>query len=596
MKVKVYLLSAAILLSGLSCAFAYTYSLEKVPSGKIDRPVSKQTSSIIKSSINKDEDIADYNLIIEELQNKIAQNPNDYSLFPPLIEAYLKTNKYEEAYFDLEYLNSLKNGQKLSQDVLYDLDKLRQKLAEKTKYMQNKTSLLINLALINLIFDRYTDAENCLKKAALRTTNHKLYLNALKLIIDTDGNYENGIILSNSYIENNNLSDMTRKEIKKIKVYFYINLGQYEDALSEQISILQGTPNDSEALYSTYNLLIKCKASEDKILKTLFSENSKNKEQCYYDLYKLLIKQNNYEDANFYSTKLEKQYPKSLNAAFLKAENLIREGQLNKVPEVLNSVSDKLVRDEDIAAYNRLMALVSKAPDKEALRLFEQGYPNKALELLEDNNIPDTASILAFKARCCIELKRMQQALEYLNKALYLDSENLMVNLQFADYYFINGDYEVSRKYAEKALQMDSQNKSVLKLIDKLNEIEAAPYINQIATALESQNYKEASRLIGYALDIAPNSSILYYYQGLNYIAGNNYAASTGSLYKSLELDRSNILAYYYLGIAFDYLAEYENAYENYAKFLRLLPRDELGESEKIEHAKSRINKIQHLL
>ena len=135
-----------------------------------------------------------------------------------------------------------------------------------------------------------------------------------------------------------------------------------------------------------------------------------------------------------------------------------------------------------------------------------------------------------------------------------------------------------------------------MQLLDKLNELDVSDYISQIIDTYEAQNYEETERLIDEALKIAPNSAVLYYYQGLTYIAKNNYAASTASLYKSLELDSSNIFTYYYLGITFDNLSEYENAYNCYVQFLKLLPPDELGESDKIQHAKSRINKLQKLL
>ena len=63
-------------------------------------------------------------------------------------------------------------------------------------------------------------------------------------------------------------------------------------------------------------------------------------------------------------------------------------------------------------------------------------------------------------------------------------------------------------------------------------------------------------RLINEALSINKKDSALYYYQGLTYIAMNNYAAATAPLYKALELDKNNVIAYFYLGLAFDNLSE----------------------------------------
>lgn len=595
MKFKVCFI-CIVVLSLSSAADAYVYSFEKVPSGKITRPVQKQTSSIVRRSVSNDDDIADYNAVITELQNRVNENPNDYTLYPPLIEAYLKTNKYENAYEDLIFLYSLKNSNKLSASILQDIEKLRLKITERSKYSRSKSQLFVDLAVLNLICGNSAEAEKSIKKASFQTTNPKIYIDALKHIVDSTRNYENGLSYTNLYMMNNPISDDIKNEIIKLRVYFYTNLGQHENALNEQISLIQGKTLDNDTIYETYKLLLRTNASDDKILKTLFNENIKNKEKCYYNLYNILIENNSYDDARAYSEKLEKQYPDSLSTAFLKAERLLKEGQINQVVEILNSVSDKLTNDEDIIIYNRLMASISRTPDKEALKLFNQGYPDKALDLLGGKNIPQTPNILAFKARCCMELGRMQEALEYLNRAISLDSENLFVNLQFGNYYYANKEFELSRNYAEKCLQLDPANEFANLLIDKLNEADAQQYISQIISTYEAQNYKETSRLIAQAIKIAPKAAILYYYQGLTNIAENNYAASTASLYKALELDKTNYYTYYYLGIAFDNLAEYENAYNYYLQFLKLLPPDHLGESEKIEYAKSRISKLQNLL
>ena len=594
MKLKVCL-SIVLFFAISSAAEAYIYSIEKSPSGKIVKPSSKQTSSIVRRSVS-DDDIADYNIVISELQNKINENPQDYSLFPPLIEAYLKTNKFSNAYEDLLFLNSIKNSGRLSDIVIQDIDSLRLKTIERSKYSRFGSPVFVNIALLNLICDNYTDAENYIRKAAFQTTNPEMFLEALKVVIDTTKNYEGGISFTNIYIKNNQLTPENKNNLNKLRVYFYTNLGRYDYALQEQISYIDGKVLDDITIYETYKLLVKNNSSDDKVLKVLFGEESKNKDRCYYRLYNILVDNNAYEDAKIYSSKLEKQYPASIYTAFYKSEKLLLEGQINQVVEILNSISDKLTNDEDIIIYNRLMASISRTPDKEALKLFNQGYPDKALELLEGKNIPQTPNILAFKARCCMELGRMQEALDFLNRAISLDSENLFVNLQFGNYYYANKEYETARKYAQKCLQIDSENTYAIMLTDKLNEVDAQQYVSQIISTYEAQNYKETERLIEQALKISPKSAILYYYQGLTNIAENNYAASTASLYKALELDSSNPYTYYYLGIAFDNLSEYENACSYYIQFLKKLPPEELGESEKIEYAKARINKLQNLL
>ena len=109
---------------------------------------------------------------------------------------------------------------------------------------------------------------------------------------------------------------------------------------------------------------------------------------------------------------------------------------------------------------------------------------------------------------------------------------------------------------------------------------------------MEQQNFNEAMRLVNEALAIDNKNSALFYNKGLIYIAMNNYAASTAPFYKAIELDKNNIKAYYYLGVAFDNLSEGQNALEYYKKFVENLPEDDYGESEILNNAKIRIEKL----
>ena len=69
-----------------------------------------------------------------------------------------------------------------------------------------------------------------------------------------------------------------------------------------------------------------------------------------------------------------------------------------------------------------------------------------------------------------MEIGKMQKALEYLNRAISIDPNNILANIQFGSYYLVNGDYKTARQYADKALQIDRNNQFAQMLSDKLNE------------------------------------------------------------------------------------------------------------------------------
>ncbi|MCD7740243.1 MAG: tetratricopeptide repeat protein, partial [Candidatus Gastranaerophilales bacterium] len=162
----------------------------------------------------------------------------------------------------------------------------------------------------------------------------------------------------------------------------------------------------------------------------------------------------------------------------------------------------------------------------------------------------------------------------------------------FGYIYLKEKDIESARKYVNKSLKLNPNNQTAMDLLDMVNQAESDKFLNDIISAYESQNYSETMRLINEAMDVNKKDPSLYYYKALTYIAQNNYAASTAALYKCIELDKNNAPAYFYLGIAFDNLSEPKNALMYYQKFIELLPADDFGESERLEYAKSRINKL----
>ena len=69
------------------------------------------------------------------------------------------------------------------------------------------------------------------------------------------------------------------------------------------------------------------------------------------------------------------------------------------------------------------------------------------------------------------DLKRQgyyKQAIEMLYKALAIEGNNVEILSQLADLYFLLGNDERSRQYAEKALEIDENHLECLKLLAKL--------------------------------------------------------------------------------------------------------------------------------
>lgn len=553
------------------------------------RMTGKPTSIVRSSYYDNNTSSADYSMILEELKTKVDKNPNNYSLYVPLIDAYIKTKNYKDAFNELSFLLSLKDQNKLSDSILKQIQQLYMKTAEANRYSRSNSPVYVNLAMMSLILNNNDLAEKYIKKAVVNVSDSELMIDGIKTVFDYTGNLDGAVSVCNLY---SSLNKSDNPDLRRLKISYLLQSNNITAALNEYQDYIKNPNVDDNAMrYEIYEVLAAKNSSDKEIIKTLYPATIEDESFCYFDLYKLLQSSDSYTDAKKYAAKLEKSYPNSVYTGIVKAEALMQAGKVDEAKEVMEALKSKLTTTGDIEIYNSIVASMSAQPVQEAFSLFNQGHYQSALSIVE--KLPSSVGTLALRARCYIELGQMQNALDLLNQAMAIGSDSFVVNGQFGYYYYALGDYTTARKYINSCLSEQPDYEPALVLLDKLNQVDAQRYVNQIISAFDAQNYAEAMRIINKALKIDPKSAELYYYKGLTYIAQNNYAASTAALYKSLELDNSNVLSYYFLGIAFDNLSEHQNALANYKKFVQLFPDDEYGESDKIRYAQSRIKKLQ---
>ena len=575
---------------------------ESLANAIIDRSLPNRNSAINKSSIvhssifeDKIQE-QDYESIINDLNNQINENPEEYSLYVSLIEAYIKNKNYNEAYDKLLFLKYMKDQDKLSDENNEEIKKLYFNISKYSKYLRQKSSIYVELALLAILNDNYIAAENYIKNSVKNVTNQYIVINGINIVFENTQNYIDAVSTYNLFLS---LNKANTNEVKKHKIYFLLKSNNLNAALSEYSDLLQN--NDDLYSYQKYELLkamIESNINDKKIYETFYKNKDGSLLNFYFEAYNLLEENKNNDLAKHYADKIVKEFPDSTSAEFIKAINLINQGKNIEAYNILNSLRNRISAEDEINLFNRLLVLISGDNFSEVLGLIDQGYYKQAIEILNSKNIIESELTSALKAKCYIELNQMKKALECLNKGLTYNPNYYLLNLNFAEYYQRNDNCELARKYAEKAYNLsinDIQRDVSQSVINSINEIEAGKYTNKINSALDSQNYEEAMRLIDAALSIDPNSSELYFYKGLCNIAQSNYAESTAALYKSIELDENNVLAHFYLGVAFDNLSEEQNALNYYERFLQLLAVDEYQETEKAEYARARIQKIKKI-
>ena len=561
----------------------------------IERPVNSHPSAMQRSNIinyagpkNYSEDYEYLKSAINELNEKIKKSPGNYALNISLADLYIKNKQYDKSYYELIYLYNLSKGGKLNAQNKNEILNIYNNLKKQVIYSQNKSLIYINLAIMALISEDNAKAEKYTEASASINTDQNILKDAIKKVFDETQNYSAAVSICDKLLtfkpSDNNL--------RELKAYYLIQMKDKNSAIKEYAAILDYNPEDIKVKYELYKLLI----SENKQSKDIINEMYKGKlkeEDALNDLANMLLKNNNVAEAKKYANILADKYQENANGYILLAEIYRKEGKLKESYEVLNKVRDKADSNEAISQYNVLLAKLSDEPLQEANSLMAAGLYSQALSVLESSNQENLYVILA-QARAYYFLKQKQKSLDYLNKAMTLYPANSDVFCAFGYIYLQENDLESANKYVNESLKINPDNQTAQSLLKMVNKSEAEKYVNGIISSFEAQNYPETMNMINEALKISPDYALLHYYKGLTYIAQNKYADSTASLYKCIELDKNNSTAYFYLGIAFDNLSEPQNALNNYKKFIQLLPKDELGESDKVEYAKDRISKIQN--
>ncbi len=580
---KLKLFGFVVLLSFFNIAFADSAIVER----KMKKNSAIMSSTVQISTPSSTRAYNSYQSAIREIENKIVQNPNSYGYYIALAELYNKMHEPKKTYEQLTILVDVAKQNKLTAGELHLIDEFHSVLDKKARTERNPFWSYVNLSMLNLISQNSSSTQQCLILASKKVLDNEVFMDALNRFFSfyDDDN------LAIKTIDSILVSNPQFLELKKQKAKLLVKKNRIDDGIKEMQELISIIPDDIELKYYLFKALQSKGMQEKHILKKIYPNQKIDYDKAYYDLAQMFFNNGELIQAKELVQNLIKKSPENANAYILLSEIYKKEGNLKASYEVLNMVRDKADNNEQIAKYNVLLAQLSDQPVKEADSLMNNGLYAQALSVLQTADQENLYVVLGM-ARANYFLQNKQIAFDMLNKAMTLYPNNPDVFYYFAYIFYKEGDIESSRKYIQNALKIEPKHQFSLQLLDVLNKVDSDKYTNQIISSFDAQNYTESMRLINEALTINKKDSALYYYQGLTYIAMNNYAASTAPLYKSIELDKNNTLAYFYLALAFDNLSEQDNALAYYKKFIQLLPKEDYGESEKLNYAKSRIEKL----
>lgn len=524
---------------------------------------------------------------INELKGKIKNNPTDYSLTVNLADLYLNAGEYEKAFDELVYLYKLNNQNKLNSNVKNGLENLYNTKKNNLRYENYKSLLYSNLSILALISGNRNEAENYAIQAASTGSNSDIITNAIEIVFDNSNSAQLGIDACNRIINKNPNSYSARK----IKAILLKNSNNIDEAIKEYTTLIGLNPKDNETKYELYKILEARNVPQKDIVGIIYSARPIKHETALYDLANILLANDDVSGAKYYANILAKNSPDKAKGYMLLSEIYRREGKLKESYEALSESKDKVNDNEEVKDYNKQLAKLSNNPVEEAVSLMRNGLWEQANDIIKTAN-QDNLDVLLLSATINYKLKNKQIAFDYLNKAMTLYPKEAEIYANFADLYTLEKDFDTARKYLNEAKKNAPENNNLNFLAKFINREEAKTYLPKITAASDIGNFEEAERLVDEALKLSTEITEIQFHKGLLQIAKHNYAGSTAYLYKCIELDKNYYAAYFFLAVAFDNLSEQENALINYQKYVDIVPKDLYDETEKINFAKARIEKL----
>ena len=412
---KKKLILSVVLLSLSSSVYADTIVERKV----VPRRSAIQSTNMVFSdsqySVNKNT----LDTAINELQNKISADTDNYALYASLANLYIKAKQYNNAYDELVFLNHLASKDLLDKETLSEVSEIKNNLTKLIRYERNWFGLYSNLAIVNLILKDNQGAQQCILSASRKISDSEMFTDVFSKVYNAPATYESAIETLDKILAVN----PTEVSLKKLKSSYYLQMGRKDDAIKEMVSVLATNKNDSDLRYQLYTLLQNKNLKEKDLIKKLYPNQTVEYEKVYSELAKMLFDKNDIAEAKKFATALVTKFPQNADGYIMLSEINLKEGNLREAYEALKYCRDKVNDNDAVAKYNVLLAKLSDEPVKEADSLMNNGLYSQALSVLESASQENLYVILG-TARANYFLNNKQAALDSLNKAMTLYPNN----------------------------------------------------------------------------------------------------------------------------------------------------------------------------
>lgn len=523
---------------------------------------------------------------IECYRDALKAEPNDAKLHFKYAVILDEANNQDAA--AEEYNLALKYGEKNPEllDILENLWRSR------TINDPNNVQAHINMGTVFQIKGDLTSAKVQYQKALALAPNDKTALLNLASLYAAQGATAQAMAQYDKLLAKNP-NDI---EIIRYKASTYEAKKDYKNALAQYKTILAISPNDNNAKNAIADIVSNKFTPEDKYNYMLLEANSnpKNYDLQYAYAYEM-HKQKKYDEALNYYLKAMALEPRKQETYINAAQIYTLKGDYTNALDILNKGIAQIPYGAELLAQKDALEKSQAGQLYEnASKLYEAKNYKSALEsYLKINN--QTPEVMFAIAGCYYELKDYKNAIAYYEKVLQKEPQNQEALYFSAMAYNESGDEEKALSILNKIISINPQNTDAKEAIASIKETARTKDLQDAIAKYEQKDFTSALPLLNKVLIQEPKNTYALYYKGLILEEQNNQKEANECYKNSIASDPNFALGYYSYALGLDNLEKYQEAINNYDKFLELKLKENV-QDEYTKFAKDRAAELRKFL
>ena len=490
----------------------------------------------------------------------LVKEPNNYDILIKLGECYQETGNANLAAENFNKALSISGN---SQVALDNLEKIWRQQIYKTP---SDAEAHANLGVIYQNKGDYTAAMAEYQKAEQLNPNNMTTKLNLGTLYQAQGQYENAITLYDKVL----FSNAENLDARKFKAQCLQALNKNEEALVEFKRVLAFDPNNSDAKNAI--LTISSKSGDSNQYLNILNETIKDPIQKANALYSTgyeFHKNKKYKEAKDYYLKALELNPNQSDIYLNLSDIYLQLNDKTAAINILNDGKTKFPQNTQIAERLKSFQLAqSQQVIEDGGQALLKGDYEKALSLYKSIQ-PATEDSLLGIASTYQTMGKYAEAIEYYKKVYLMNQNNPETAYYIASAYVAMEDLSNAKTYVNLVLAKNPNHQNAKTLLKYINEEETQKSINSALDLYNSKKYNEAYNLLSSMISKNPSSAVAYYYRGMVLDEQNKYDMAILDYKNTLKYDSTFDLAYYSLGVDYDNLKNYKEAFSYYNKYLK---------------------------